>query len=92
MRIMRNSGPPPSDTAPEVERVLLERWRAMTTAEKAALVERLTRASEALALAGIRDRHPHADEEELRLRLGGLRIGRRLMVEVYGWDPGEGPG
>ena len=81
----------PSDTAPEVERMLLARWRAMTTDEKARLVDQLTRDSEAMALAGIRARHPDADPEELRMRLGALRIGRRLMVEVYGWDPGEGP-
>jgi hypothetical protein len=53
-------------------------------------VESLTRDCEALGLAGIRIRHPEATADELRLRLGGLRLGRALMIEAYGWDPGEG--
>lgn len=42
---------------------------------------------EAFALAGIRMRHPRADERELTLRLAALRYPRELMVRVFGWDP-----
>lgn len=42
---------------------------------------------EAIALAGIRLRHPSASERELTLRLAALRYPRELMVRVFGWDP-----
>ncbi len=44
-------------------------------------------ASDAMAMAGLRSRHPQASEEELRLRLAALRLGRDLMVRAFGWDP-----
>jgi len=78
------------DTSPGAHRLLVERWRAMTPAAKAELVAVLTRDCEFLAAAGIRQRHPQVTPDELRLRLGALRIGRTLMVEAFGWDPGEG--
>lgn len=46
------------DTSPEIERLQIEGWRRMTPAEKAAAVTALTRASIAMAEAGIRHRHP----------------------------------
>jgi hypothetical protein len=30
---------------------------------------------------------PDADDDEARLRVIALRLGREPMVEVYGWDP-----
>jgi len=45
---------------------------------------------EQLSLAGVRLRHPNVDERELFLRAAALRLGRALMIEVYGWDP-DGP-
>ncbi len=62
----------------------------MAPAARAQLADSLTRDCETLALAGIRIRHPDATAEELRLRLGALRLGRDLMIEAYGWDPAEG--
>ena len=62
----------------------------MAPSKKAQLVAVLTRDCETLAIAGIRQRHPEATPNEIRLRLGGLRIGRDLMIEALGWDPGEG--
>ena len=70
--------------------MMIAHYRAMTPADKARLVESLCRDCETLALAGLHVRHVGATAEELRLRLGGLRLGRDLMVEAYGWDPGEG--
>jgi hypothetical protein len=40
----------------------------------------------ALALAGVRDRHPGASAREQLLRVGALTIERDLMIEVFGWD------
>jgi len=55
--------------------------------EKLRLVEQLVRASEDLALVGIRARHPGSSPRELELRLAALRLDRRVMIELFGWDP-----
>jgi hypothetical protein len=75
------------DTDPAVEARQLEAWRRMTPAEKLHVVSELVRASEELALAGIRQRHPHATGRELELRLAALRLDRETMVRWLGWDP-----
>jgi hypothetical protein len=87
---MRGPRPFSRDTALDVHELIIARFRAMTPAAKAQLVNALTRDCETLALAGIRIRHPDATADELRLRLGGMRLGRNLMIEAYGWDPAEG--
>ncbi|MCU0225924.1 MAG: hypothetical protein MUF27_18070 [Acidobacteria bacterium] len=79
--------PPLQDTSPEAEAVLVAGWRARTPAEKLALVSAMTRTAQELSLAGIRARHPHATEDELRLRLAALRLPRELMIRLFGWDP-----
>ena len=75
------------DTAPEVWHMLIERWRAMSPAEKLAVVDAANRACEALAAVGVRRRHPEASDDEVRQRVIALRLGRQLSVAVYGWDP-----
>lgn len=77
------------DTSPEAEAVQIELLRRMTPAQKFELVLRLNRQARALQLAGIRRRHPGADEHELRMRLASLWLDRETMVKVYGWDPEE---
>jgi hypothetical protein len=66
--------------------IVLERLSAMSVGERAEMVNAMNRACEALALAGIRQRHPNASPEEIRMRLGVLRIGAALMLEVFGWE------
>ena len=78
---------PLQDTSPEAEAILVAGWRAMTPAEKLALVSAMTRTAQELSLAGIRVRHPDATGDELRLRLAALRLPRELMVRLFGWDP-----
>lgn len=75
-----------SDTDPVVRRLQIERLRAMTPAQRGALMEALTRDCEQLAIAGIRSRHPNATEHEVLMRLGVLRNGPELMKAAYGWD------
>ena len=65
----------------------MEYWRAMSAAERLALVAALNESCEQMAAAGVRRRHPEADDEEVRLRVIALRVGRDLMVRAYGWDP-----
>ena len=45
------------------------------------------RAARALQMAGIRSRHPHASDEELRLRLASLWLERETMIRMFGRDP-----
>lgn len=76
-----------SDSAPEIEARQIEAWRAMTPAAKLRLVSELISATEELALAGVRMRHPNAPEREQQLRLAALRLDRSTMVRWLGWDP-----
>lgn len=75
------------DTSFAAEQILIAAYRRMTPAEKARRIAETCETVEQLATAGIRSRYPHADAREVRLRLGALRLGRALMVEVFGWDP-----
>jgi hypothetical protein len=77
------------DTSPETERLLIQRYRAMSPAEKVGIVRELSRASQALALTGLRRRHPSADDHELRMRLASTRLPDSVMREVFGWPPGR---
>jgi hypothetical protein len=76
--------PQSSDTTEEADRLLFEAYRHMTPAEKALRMAEDCRALEALAVAGIRTRHPRANEREVRFRLAELRFGCELAIEVYG--------
>ena len=71
------------DTCREIERLQIARWRAMSPAEKAAIVSGLTDASYDLSLAGVRARYPQASPRELFLRLAVVSLGRDLARRVY---------
>jgi len=82
---MRTQSP---DTAPEIEEMVMERYRQMTPQEKIAIIQGLNRTAMLMALAGIRMRHgPDLSERELQLRLAALWLDRETMIKVYGWDP-----
>jgi len=71
------------DTAPDAERLQIERWRRMSAAEKAAIVSGLTQAVYDLALAGVRLRYPNASPREQFLRLALITLGPDLARQVY---------
>lgn len=71
------------DTSPAVERMQVEAWRRMTPEQKAATVRGLTRATFAMAMAGIRHRHPEASPREQRLRLALITLGPDLAVKAF---------
>ena len=75
------------DTSIEAERVLIQRYRNMSPAEKLAIVSALTQAAEDLALAGVRLRHPDAPHDELRLRVAARRLSPESMTAAFGWPP-----
>ena len=72
-----------ADTSPEIERLQIERWRAMSAADKAAIVSGLTVATYTLALAGVRRRYPDASPREHFLRLAIVSLGRDVARQVY---------
>ena len=81
--------PPYADTAPEAMQVWLEHLRKMTPGEKIATVFELIRFARDMAAAGIRSRHPAADEREVFLRLAAQSLSRDEMIRAYQWDPRE---
>jgi hypothetical protein len=73
-----------SDTHPDAEEVQLELLRRMPPWRKMELMEAMTRMVFCLVLAGLRERHPQATEEELRLRMATLVLGPDLAARAYG--------
>jgi hypothetical protein len=71
------------DTSAEIEQLQIARWREMSGAQKVAIVSGLSRASQELALAGIRHRYPHAGPREQFLRLAILNLGLDLARRAY---------
>lgn len=71
------------DTSPDIERLQIEGWRAMSPSEKAALVAGLTRAAYEMALPGVRHRYPDATPREQFLRLAVLLLGEELARKAF---------
>lgn len=74
------------DTRVEAERVLVERYREMSPADKLRLFSQLSRSTQELALAGLRRRYPHATDRELQLRLAATRLDRDTLRAAFGWS------
>jgi hypothetical protein len=79
--------PAVTDTPASVVEQTVDVWRSMSPAERLEMVAALNDSCERLAEAGVRLRYPDADDREVWLRVRALHLGRRLMVEAYGWDP-----
>ncbi len=79
------------DTTREADAIRFDRYARMSPAEKAHRVADLTRTACTLALAGLRDRHPAAEETELLLRLAVLRLGAGTVTQAYGWRAPDDP-
>jgi len=76
------------DTPPEIEEMMLERYRQMEPMEKLWQVFDLNRRAQMMAAMRIQAQYgPDLPERELRLRLAALWLDRETMIEVYGWDP-----
>jgi hypothetical protein len=82
---------PVADTTPDAFVVYLALIAGLSPADRAARTRELTLTVNALALAGLRMRHPESTERELLLRLAVLRLGGDLVERVYGWRaPADG--
>jgi hypothetical protein len=71
------------DTSADVERFQIEAWRRMSPLEKAGIMSQATSDALALALSGIRQRHPAASARECFIRLAALQLGPTLVRQVY---------
>ncbi len=78
-----------SDTTPQAERYLIDRLRSASPARKLEMLGQMNATAQQLALAGLRARHPHSSEAELRRRLADLLLGPELAARVYGPLPEE---
>jgi hypothetical protein len=77
-----------ADTSPEIEEILLERYRRMAPWEKLLQVFELNRMAQQMAALRIQAQYgPNLSERELRLRLAALWLDRETMIEAFGWDP-----
>lgn len=76
-----------SDTHPKMEALQIQFWRQASPTRKMHVLAQLNASARTLALAGLRSRHPRADEAELRRRLAGLILGEELASKVYGELP-----
>lgn len=72
-----------ADTSREIERLQIEAWRRMSPLDRLLAADALSRQARALALAGVRHRHPQASERECFLRLAAIKLGRERTVELY---------
>ena len=73
-----------SDTSPQAEAVLIELMRAAPAWRKLQMVAELNAAARAMAMAGLRQRYPQADEPTLRRHLADILLGPELAAKAYG--------
>ena len=78
-----------ADDDPRVEAMQLAFYRDAPPATKLRLAESLRQQAIALALAGLRLRHPDASPEDLRRRLADLLLGSALALRAYGPGPDD---
>jgi hypothetical protein len=76
-------GPPAGslDTSDEAAARLVEGWRCMAPAQRAALVDGWSRDVRRLAELGIRQRRPAATRSAVRIELGRLLYGDAVVTE-----------
>ncbi len=75
------------DTPPQIQKILIEGYRAMTPQQKARCVNEMSKAVRAMALSRIREQYGEISESEVLLRLGALWLDRETMIRVFDWDP-----
>ena len=80
-----------SDTSPEVRARYEARLQALSPAERLAIAAGLSQGVRCLAEAGIRLRHPDADEVEIRCRLAARLYGRAAAERLFGSVPSDVP-
>lgn len=72
------------DTSLAAEKVLIGLLQAATPKRKLAMVLSANRAARALAMTGLKERHPDASADDLRRRFADLWLGPELAAKAYG--------
>lgn len=75
-----------TDTTAAAANLLYGRLRELSPAQRLAMMAAMSRSVCEIARAGIRSRHPHADEREVAIRLASLTIDAETMRKAFGWD------
>jgi len=78
---------PMNDTSLQIEKIVIEGYRKMTSWEKMKRVSELNKAVQQLALSRIRNQYGAIPEHEQKLRLASLWMDRNTMIRVFDWDP-----
>ena len=78
-----------NDTDPRAAAVLRRLARELSAGRKLDAARAMSRALRSLAEAGVRSRHPGADEHEVRRRLAAVMLPRETVIAAFGWDPRE---
>lgn len=77
------------DTDERGRRRYHELLRRLTPAQRLEVASSLTESVREFAMAGLRHRHPLANEEELRCRLTVRLYGREVARRLYGFVPDD---
>jgi hypothetical protein len=73
-----------TDTHPDAEAVLMRLLRNAPSWRKIEMVMQLNAQVRTLMLSGLRLRHPHTTEAQLRRRMADLLLGSELAAQAYG--------
>lgn len=76
-----------TDISPEIEALQLKLLRQASPARKLELLAQMNATVRALALSGLRTRHPDDPPEIIQRRLADLILGAELASKVYGRAP-----
>jgi hypothetical protein len=72
-----------SDTSPKASEVYYRRLAEMTPSERLDIGAALWAAGDALQRAGMRQKYPDADEEEINFQVAVTRFGEELARKAY---------
>jgi hypothetical protein len=75
------------DTTPDALRVRTEIYRRMTVDQRVRLAMEMSSTTRAIALDGIRRRHPEYDEHQARMALFRLLVGDELFRRAWPREP-----
>jgi hypothetical protein len=75
------------DTHPRQQARYIELLRAQSPEDRLLKVGALTEAVRHLAVVGIRQQFPHADELEVRVRLADRIYGKDVALRLFGLHP-----
>jgi len=72
------------DTTKQANQVLLGICRGMSSSSKGNLIFDVYRTGRELAMAGLRESHPHATEKQIWYLWAKRHLGEKLFKDVYG--------